>query len=144
MGFDIQDYLKNNKIELGSVTKAVGDTPYKGGHNDIRKTNYDVKIKEDGKLDLYTHKTVVTEGKLNEASEIEFNELISSHQKIVESFEKFFSGKHQRVWEGIHGYIVEIKVPTGKNRLDTQDLKQLSTMKLRWLEFDGQIVSIGF
>jgi len=38
----------------------VGDTPYKGGHNDIRKTNYEVKITEDGKLDLYTHKTVTT------------------------------------------------------------------------------------
>ena len=146
MAFDIQDYLKNNKIELGSVTKAVGDTPYKGGHNDIRKTNYEVKIKEDGKLDLYTHKTIMTEGKslIKEASEIEFNELISTHQKLVQSFEKFFSGKQQRIWEGIHGYIVEIKVPTGKNRLETDDLKQLSNMKLRWMEFDGQIVSIGF
>ena len=146
MAFDIQDYLKNNKIELGSVTKAVGDTPYKGGHNDIRKTNYDVKIKEDGKLDLYTHKTIMTEGKslIKEASEIEFNELISTHQKLVQSFEKFFSGKQQRIWEGIHGYIVEIKVPTGKNRLETDDLKQLSNMKLRWMEFDGQIVSIAF
>ena len=146
MAFDIQDYLKNNKIELGSVKKEVGDTPYKGGHNDIRKTNYDVKIKEDGKLDLYTHKTIMTEGKslIKEASEIEFNELISTHQKLVQSFEKFFSGKQQRIWEGIHGYIVEIKVPTGKNRLETDDLKQLSNMKLRWMEFDGQIVSIGF
>jgi len=34
----------------------VGETPFKGGHNDIRKTNYDVKLTEDGKLDLYTHK----------------------------------------------------------------------------------------
>ena len=146
MAFSIQDYLRDNKIQMGKITKEVGDSTFKGGHNDIRKTNYDVKITEDGKLDLYTHKTIVTEDKslIKEASEIEFKELISSHQKIVESFEKFFSGKHQRVWEGIHGYIVEIKVPTGKNRLDTQDLKQLSNMKLRWLEFDGQIVSIGF
>lgn len=146
MGFSIQDYLKNNKIEMGKITKEVGDTPFKGGHNDIRKTNYDVKITEDGKLDLYTHKKVITESKqtLNEASEISFDELISNHQKQVIAFEKFFSGKQQRIWEGIHGYIVEIKVPTGKNRLDTSDLKALSNMKLRWIEFDGQIASIGF
>lgn len=57
MAFDIKDYMTKNKIKLGTVTKEVGDNPYKGGHNDIRKTNYDVKITNDGKLDLYTHKT---------------------------------------------------------------------------------------
>ena len=61
MGFRIQDYMSKNKIKLGKVTRAVGDTPYNGGHNDIRKTNYDVKITEDGKLDLYTHKTETKE-----------------------------------------------------------------------------------
>ena len=56
MAFDIKDFLSKNKFELGTVTKEVGDTPFKGGHNDIRKTNYDVKLTEDGKLDLYTLK----------------------------------------------------------------------------------------
>ena len=48
--------MSNNKISLGTVTKEVGNNPYKG-YNDIRKTNYDVKLTEDGKLDPYTHKT---------------------------------------------------------------------------------------
>ena len=56
MAFDIKDFLSKNKFDLGTVTKEVGDTPFKGGHNDIRKTNYDVKLTEDGKLDLYTLK----------------------------------------------------------------------------------------
>ena len=146
MAFSIQDYLRDNKIEMGSIKKEVGDTPFKGGHNDIRKTNYEVKIKEDGKLDLYTHKTVLTENKkvINEASEISFNELISNQQKQVLAFEKFFNGKRQTIWEGIHGYIVDIKIPMGKNRLETSDLKNLSNMKFRWIEFDNQTVSIGF
>ena len=146
MGFSIQDYLKNNKIEVGSIKKEVGDTPYKGGHNDIRKTNYEVKIKADGKLDLYTHRTIVTESKnlLKEASEISFNELISNQQKQVLAFEKFFNGKRQTIWEGIHGYIVDIKIPMGRNRLEASDLKNLSNMKFRWIEFDNQTVSIGF
>jgi hypothetical protein len=63
MGFDIQDYMAKNTINLGTVKKSVGDTPYKGGHNDIRKTNYEVKLTEDGKLDLYTHKEVESEHK---------------------------------------------------------------------------------
>jgi hypothetical protein len=146
MGFSIQDYLKNNKIEMGNIKKEVGDTPYKGGHNDIRKTNYEVKIKADGKLDLYTHRTIVTESKnlLKEASEISFNELISNQQKQVLAFEKFFNGKRQTIWEGIHGYIVDIKIPMGRNRLEASDLKNLSNMKFRWIEFDNQTVSIGF
>ena len=146
MAFSIQDYLRDNKIEMGSIKKEVGDTPFKGGHNDIRKTNYEVKIKEDGKLDLYTHKTVLTESKnlLKEASEIEFKELISNQQKQVLAFEKFFNGKRQTIWEGIHGYIVDIKIPMGRNRLETSDLKNLSNMKFRWVEFDNQTVSIGF
>ena len=146
MAFSIQDYLRDNKIEMGSIKKEVGDTPFKGGHNDIRKTNYEVKIKEDGKLDLYTHKTVLTENKkvINEASRVEFDELISNQQKQVLAFEKFFNGKRQTIWEGIHGYIVDIKIPIGKNRLETSDLKNLSNMKFRWIEFDNQTVSIGF
>ena len=69
MGFDIRKYIEENNIELGSVKKEVGDSTFKGGHNDLRKTQYDVKLTEDGKLDLYTHKEVVTESKnpLNEA-----------------------------------------------------------------------------
>jgi len=146
MGFSIQDYLKNNKIEMGKITKEVGDTPFKGGHNDIRKTNYDVKITEDGKLDLYTHKKVITESKkpLNEASKIEFNELDPTKQKLVKQLEGFFDGKMQTLYDGIHGYIVEIKVGIGGTRLTNGDLKELASMKIRWIEYDDRIVSIGF
>lgn len=55
MGFDVKDYLSKNKIKLGTVTREVGTTPTKS-YNDIRKTNLEVKITEDGKLDLYTLK----------------------------------------------------------------------------------------
>lgn len=61
MAFDITKYLQENKIELGSIKKAVG-THVSKGVSDIRKTQYDVRITEDGKLDLYTHKEIITEG----------------------------------------------------------------------------------
>ena len=146
MAFSIQDYLEHNKIEIGKITKEVGDTPYKGGHNDIRKTNYEVKIKEDGKLDLYTHKTVLTESTnlIKEASEIKFNELDSTKQKQVNAFVKFFGGKIITIWGGIHGNIADIKMSEKNWRMDTQDLKDLISLKIRWIEFDNQTVSIGF
>jgi hypothetical protein len=55
MAFDIKDYLSKNKIELGTVEREIGTKTAKS-YNDIRKTNYEVKLTEDGKLDLYTHK----------------------------------------------------------------------------------------
>jgi len=54
MSFSIQDYMSKNKIKLGTVEREIGSNPAKS-YNDIRKTNYDVKLTEDGKLDLYTH-----------------------------------------------------------------------------------------
>ena len=56
MAFDVRDYLSKNKIKLGTVEREVGTKTAKS-YNDIRKTNYEVKLTEDGKLDLYTHKT---------------------------------------------------------------------------------------
>ena len=53
MGFSIQDYMSKNKIKLGEVEREIGSNPK--SYNDIRKTNYEVKINDDGKLDLYTH-----------------------------------------------------------------------------------------
>lgn len=54
MGFDVRDYLSNNKIKLGTVEREIGTKTAKS-YNDIRKTNLEVKLTEDGKLDLYTH-----------------------------------------------------------------------------------------
>ena len=127
MAFSIQDYLRDNKIEMGSIKKEVGDTPFKGGHNDIRKTNYEVKIKADGKLDLYTHKTVITESKrvIKEAEKIKLGELSSTKQKQVEELQKLFGGKIITIWDSVHGNIVDIKMSEKNWRMDTQDLKDL-------------------
>jgi len=46
--------MSKNKIKLGEVEREIGSNPAKS-YNDIRKTNYEVKINDDGKLDLYTN-----------------------------------------------------------------------------------------
>ena len=43
-----------------------------------------------------------------------------------------------------HGNIVDIKMSESNWRMDTQDLKDLISLKIRWIEFDKQTVSIGF
>lgn len=104
-------------------------------------------ISNQTKLKLENHiRRIVKEERRNlkEASEIGFKELDSKRQKQVTDFVKFFNGKRRAVWEGIHGYIVDIDLSLGRNRLDTSDLKTLSGMELRWIEFDGLTVSIGF
>jgi ABC-type polar amino acid transport system ATPase subunit len=81
MAFDIVKYLENNKIEMGSIKKEVGTHISKSGHNDLRKTTYDVNI-VDGKFDLHTHKTVMTESSesINEVK-LPLNEKFSSAQE---------------------------------------------------------------
>jgi hypothetical protein len=88
----------------------------------------------------------MTEGKslIKEASEIKFNELDSTKQKQVNAFVKFFGGKIITIWDGIHGNIVDIKMSEKNWRMDTQDLKDLISLKIRWIEFDNQTVTIGF
>lgn len=78
MAFDIVKYLAENKIEMGSIKKEVGTSVSKSGHNDIRKTNYDVKINEDGKLNLSTHKSIITKGKTIKEEKLNNRHVIGS------------------------------------------------------------------
>lgn len=81
---------------------------------------------------------------INEAEEVTLMQLDSAKQKQVQQFVKFFGGKVLQIWDGIHGNIVDIKMSDSNWRMDTQDLKDLISLKIRWIEFDKQTVSIGF
>ena len=88
----------------------------------------------------------IGENKINEASEVKFDKLTPAHQKQVQSFSKVLSGKPIVIFEGIHGMIVDIKVsnPLGVYRFDTDELKKLLALKIRWVEADKDIITIGF
>ena len=83
---------------------------------------------------------------LNEASEITFKELKPVQQKQVLAFEKIIGGKTDSIFEGIHGFIVEIKAVGGHGayRFESDDLKKLLSLKVRWIEADGDYISIAF
>ena len=83
---------------------------------------------------------------LNEASEIQLTDLQPTQQKQIKAFEQLLGGKVDSIFDGIHGFIVEIKVSGGYGayRFDADDLKKLIALKIRWVEADGDYISVAF
>ena len=83
---------------------------------------------------------------LNEAEEMQFNQLDPQKKKQVMAFENILGGKYDTIYKGIHGYILDIKVSGGHSsyRFEADDLKKLLSLKIRWVEADGDYISIGF
>ncbi len=89
---------------------------------------------------------IVSESQLKEASEVDLSEIPVAKAKMVLAIEKVLGGKHVMIWEGIHGMIVDIKVQGGHGayRFDTDTMRRLVLLKVRWVENDGDRISIGF
>ena len=83
---------------------------------------------------------------LNEASEVQLGEIPVTKAKQVMAFEKIIGGKHSQIFDGIHGMIVDIEVKGGHGnyRFEASDLKKLLSTGVRWIEADGDVISIAF
>lgn len=83
---------------------------------------------------------------LNEAEEVQFNTLKPQQQKQIQAIEKVLGGKHSQIWDGIHGMIVMVNAPSLRKqaRFEAEDLKKLLALKIRWIEADGNDISVGF
>jgi hypothetical protein len=83
---------------------------------------------------------------LNEASEIELSDLEKMEQQKVKVLVSHFKGKMESLFSGIHGKIVEIKVSGGHGayRFEQGDFKLLTKLQVRWMEADGDYISIAF
>lgn len=84
---------------------------------------------------------------LNEASEIQLTDLKPIQQKQIKAFEGIIGGKADVIWDGIHGFIVAIKIQGGHGayRFDADTMKKLIAAKVRWVEEDlGNNITIGF
>lgn len=84
---------------------------------------------------------------VNEASVIELSELTPAQQKQIKQFESIIGGTCETIWDGIHGFIVAIKLHnfSGAYRFDVDTMKKLISAKARWVEEDlGKRVNIGF
>jgi len=83
---------------------------------------------------------------ITEASEVQLTDLQPTQQKQVKAFEQLLGGKADSIFDGIHGFIVDIKVSGGHGayRFDTDDLKKLVALKIRWVEANGTTISVAF
>jgi len=91
---------------------------------------------------------------LQEASEIQFNELEKSDQKFIKKTEKLLNGfvrgvKVSQIWDGIHGRIVDFDIdsPFGgsnRHRIFLPGLQKIAKLKMRWIEFGSDSITIGF
>ena len=133
---DIKD-LKN--ITVDATPQGNWSVYFKGK----RMGTINGKVLDDSTIMKYGLEESVSKS-INEAEEVSFMQLDPAKQKQVQQFVKFFGGKILQIWDGIHGNIVDIKMSDSNWRMDTQDLKDLISLKIRWIEFDKQTVSIGF
>jgi hypothetical protein len=133
---DIKD-LKN--ITVDATPQGNWSVYFKGK----RMGTINGKVLDDTTIMKYGLEESVSKS-INEAEEVTFMQLDPAKQKQVQTFVKFFGGKIVQIFDGIHGNIVDIKMSDSNWRMDTQDLKDLISLKIRWIEFDKQTVSIGF
>ena len=85
-----------------------------------------------------------------EASPIKFEELDNTQKKLAQKFVD--SLPHKRLtltslFDGIHGVILTFKIKQNTAgstpRYDLSDLKKISKLKLRWIDFKKDEITIG-
>jgi len=76
---------------------------------------------------------------------IDFDELERKPRISIKYWEKLFKGKAEEVFDGIHGYIVLIRVSTIQKRHQSTTFEYLTKgPEYRWIEFDDKYIKIGF
>ena len=76
---------------------------------------------------------------------IDFDELERKPRISIKYWEKLFKGKAEEVFDGIHGYIVFIRVSSVQKRHQSTTFEYLTKgPDYRWIEFDDKYIKIGF
>ena len=76
---------------------------------------------------------------------IDFDELERKPRISIKYWEKLFKGKAEEVFDGIHGYIVFIRVSSVQKRHQSTTFEYLAKgPEYRWIEFDDKYIKIGF
>jgi len=76
---------------------------------------------------------------------IDLDELERKPRLQIKYWEKLFKGKAEEVFDGIHGYIVIIRVSSVQKRHESTTFENLTKgPDYRWIEFDDKYIKIGF
>jgi len=88
---------------------------------------------------------ILGEGELSEASEVDIGELSLRKQKELKAIGKALGLHPDMIFDGIHGYVVNMSPSHGSNRFSRAQLAAVLAVKsVRWLEDNGGDVSVGF
>ena len=105
---------------------------------EVKKLDKEIK-KEMDKLGI------TEEMQLNEAEEVDINTMERKPRISIKYWEKLFKGKAETAFDGIHGYIVFIRVSTIQKRHESTTFEYLTKgPDYRWIEFDDKYIKIGF
>ena len=105
---------------------------------EVKKLDTEIK-KEMNKLGI------TEETQLNEAEEVDISTMERKPRISIKYWEKLFKGKAEEVFDGIHGYIVFIRVSTIQKRHQSTTFEFLAKgPEYRWIEFDDKYIKIGF
>lgn len=105
---------------------------------EVKKLNKEIK-KEMDKLGI------TEESQLNEAEEVDVNTMERKPRLSIKYWEKLFKGKAETAFDGIHGYIVFIRISTIQKRHQSTTFEYLTKgPDYRWIEFDDKYIKIGF
>ena len=105
---------------------------------EVKKLDKEIK-KEMDKLGI------TEESQLNEAEEVDVNTMERKPRLSIKYWERLFKGKAETAFDGIHGYIVFIRVSTIQKRHQSTTFEYLTKgPEYRWIEFDDKYIKIGF
>ena len=105
---------------------------------EVKKLDKEIK-KEMDKLGI------TEEMQFNEAEEVDVNTMERKPRLSIKYWEKLFKGKAETAFDGIHGYIVFIRVSSVQKRHQSTTFEYLTKgPDYRWIEFDDKYIKIGF
>jgi hypothetical protein len=128
-------YLKYSDLLLA---KLQATDKYGAKSPEVKKLDKEIK-KEMNKLGITEEK------QLNEAEEVDVNTMERKPRLSIKYWEKLFKGKAETAFDGIHGYIVMIRVSSIITRHESSTFENLTKgPDYRWIEFDDKYIKIGF
>jgi len=139
-------YLKYSNLLLAKLQardKHGADSP------EVKKINQELR-KEMKKLGIEDWEIVGEDRspktkEITEASEVDIKSMDKKAQLSIKYWTKLFKGRPQTAFDGIHGLIAVIEASSERHTSDTiAYLSKGGAPKYRWIEFDGEVISIGF
>jgi hypothetical protein len=135
-------YLKYSDLLLAKLQardKHGADSP------EVKKINKELR-KEMKKLGIEDWEIVgEAVSRTGSVGTVDLDELERKPRLSIKYWEKLFKGKAEEVFDGIHGYIVIIRVSSVQKRHESTTFENLTKgPDYRWIEFDDKYIKIGF